>query len=543
MSIPKEPRQLMINLMYLVLTALLALNVSAEIINAFFDIDKSIQKTNKLTAKSVGEVQKGIQPILDKKPKLRGPLNAGMDAVREEVAEFVSYMDGVRSGLIDACGDKNGTEDDGDYIMEEGVRGKPIGKKNKDATTRLLVDEGQGDEIQAKIDSLRSRLIGVYTETINKVSKEAGLKKSEVDAKIANISNNITLGTLTMEEIKKKAPDKKSWADYKFRQMPLAAVLPTLTKIQSDARGAEASIINEFAGLVGGREIKFDKFFPVINARQGYVIKGEKFDAKVSLGAYSSEIKGIKLSVNGQSINVNKEGVGSFSESANSLGKRTLNLKAVVTNPLTGETQTVTDKFEYEVGERSANVSADKMNVFYIGVDNPVSVSAGGINSNELKVSCSGGGCNLSKTGKFKYNAKATQPGQTATITLTGGGLPATRYEFRVKRIPDPAPILGRSKGGAMGTGEFKAQEGIRAVLENFDFDARCKIQGFEIARVPKRADPIIERNQGGRYSGKVGNMVRAAKPGDIYYFDNIKSRCPGDKAGRDIGSMVFRIK
>ena len=100
MSIPKEPRQLMINLMYLVLTALLALNVSAEVMNAFFDLDKSLKVSNKLTSDGVKSTKEGIQPLLDKKPKLKEPLNEGIDAINTEVEEFISYIDDVYASLL-----------------------------------------------------------------------------------------------------------------------------------------------------------------------------------------------------------------------------------------------------------------------------------------------------------------------------------------------------------------------------------------------------------------------------------------------------------
>jgi hypothetical protein len=94
-----------------------------------------------------------------------------------------------------------------------------------------------------------------------------------------------------------------------------------------------------------------------------------------------------------------------------------------------------------------------------------------------------------------------------------------------------------------MGNGEFKAQQGVGAFLDNFDFDARCEIQGYNLVYVPKRQDPVESVNPGARYNAKSRRLVNQAKPGDIYYFENVKARCPGDRAGRNINSMVFKIK
>jgi len=130
-----------------------------------------------------------------------------------------------------------------------------------------------------------------------------------------------------------------------------------------------------------------------------------------------------------------------------------------------------------------------------------------------------------------------------AKITLSGGGLPSTNFDFRVKRIPDPVARLSKSSGGTMGNGQFKAQGGVGAFLDNFDFDATCKIQGFNLVYVAKRQDPVEAVNKGARYSQQAKRLVNKAKPGDIFYYDNVKARCPGDPAGRKINSMVFKIK
>ena len=201
MSIPKEPRQLMINLMYLVLTAMLALNVSAEVMNAFFDLDKSLKNSNALTASGVDATKQGIQPTLDKKPKLKAPLNEGIDEINEEVNAFVEYIDEIQAKLIDASGNGDGTVNEGDYINDD-MNNKPRGKKNKDVTTKLMVEgvtvgygesgttyQGEGPygpEIAGKVDALKQKLIEIYSKTIRNpdVMKEGKLKKEEVEARI-----------------------------------------------------------------------------------------------------------------------------------------------------------------------------------------------------------------------------------------------------------------------------------------------------------------------------------------------------------------------
>ena len=153
----------------------------------------------------------------------------------------------------------------------------------------------------------------------------------------------------------------------------------------------------------------------------------------------------------------------------------------------------------------------------------------------------SGNGCDVSKVDNNNYNVTASRPGE-ATITVTGeGGFSATK-KFRVKMIPNPIPKYGSRKGGVIGSGEMAAFNGLIADLEAFDFDARCSIQSYVMVHIARREDPR-QANVNGPVNGDATRLASAAKPGDQYSFMSIKGRCPGDAAGRDLGSMSFFVK
>ncbi|MDB4443400.1 hypothetical protein N9157_02710 [Saprospiraceae bacterium] len=548
MSIPKEPRQLMINLMYLVLTALLALNVSAEVMNAFLSIDKSLDISNTNTVKALDATQKSLDDLLkdDSKQKYR-PLQPAIQSIRDEVASFSEYVESLKVRLIDESGDKSGSIDDGDYIIKEGKRYKLKGLKNKDVPTKMMVNEGVGEELEAKIIESRNNIISAYKDVLEEHGKTFGLKDEDIKTRVDNFENNLTLG---VSDDWKESKDKKSWSDYKFRQMPVAAVLPTLTQMITDARNAESSGVNQLAELSGGRVIEFNQFFPVVSAKKGYVLEGDKFEAEISVGTYSDQINpnDVTITVNGAVKKPDANGKVKFIETASRLGTRKLSLKAAVRNPLTGETSSGDAEFSYEVGKGSVTVSATKMNVFYIGVPNPIKVSAAGVNSNDVKVSLGGGGGGTLKkvSGTGSYEITVTKPaklGEECQVRVDAPGLKGEKALFRVKRIPDPTAKLSGNTGGAIGNGEFKAQGGVSAILDGFDFDAKCAIQGFIVTRQAKRADPVESNNRGPRWSPKSRELINKAKPGDVYYFDNVKAKCPGDPAGRKINAMVFKIK
>ncbi|NNE29284.1 MAG: hypothetical protein HKN16_06590 [Saprospiraceae bacterium] len=519
MSIPKEPRQLMINLMYLVLTAMLALNVSAEIFNAFKIVDKGLKESNKSLDAANAPLAVQIQTLAKKKEVLQTYADRATP-VTQLSKEFVDYIDGIWQQL------EAGSVSEGKaprYPLDhEKYPGDLVSKKNKDVTTRLLVDDGVGEELKAKIMDTREQFLAFFDST--DVANEAGNISMEVDDKSWRAKK-----------------DKPSWSAFNFKQMPLGALEPMFTKYKNDAKASESAVLNYLLGKVGGEDIVLDKFQVVSSPKKSYIIEGEPFETEIFLSASAgSSNTGVSISVNGRGVAA-RDGVAKYTTTASGTGVKNYSAAITVTNPVTNEVNTYKGTFEYEVGRRSVAVSADKMNVFYIGVDNPVSVSAAGISSNELKVT--GKNVTLKQAGKGKWIATGSRPSNDAGITVSGGGLKSTTFPFRVKRIPDPVARLSKSSGGTMGNGEFKAQGGVGAFLDNFDFDAKCRIMGYSLVRVPKRQDAVESVNPGAKYNDKSRRLVNAASPGDVYFFQNVKSKCPGDSAGRKINDMVFKIK
>lgn len=512
MSIPKEPRQLMINLMYLVLTALLALNVSAEVMNAFFSLDRGLKGSRDIVEKNNTAVMSSIDAQADAyRNENNEKYRQNAKQAVQLAAEFTTFIEDIRTQLFAKAGGPSKK----DPLIPKDIR-------NKDVTTRMFVlgengKEGLGFEIERRVKETREKLLA-----------------------LADNDPGVTAGLpLALEEVP-KGSDKTSWADFRFRQMPVAACFPILGKIQSDAKASSSAVLNYCLEKVKGKEIIFDAFQPAVTAPKGYVIAGDKYEADVFLSAFSTQADNISISVDGRNIPL-KEGVAKYETGTSSTGTKTYKVSINVKNPLTNEIKNYSKEFQYEVGQRSCSVQLDKMNVFYIGVDNPITVSAAGISSNDLKVSASG--VNLTSAGGSKYTVRASTPGE-ATITLSGGGLPPTKFTYKVKRIPDPIPLLGAQKyPSAIPNGTFKAQSGIAAVLENFDFDAKCDVVGYTVAYQKKRADVIEKPNTGARYNSDVQDMVQKAAPGDVYYFLDIKAKCPGDQAGRKLGDLVFKIR
>jgi hypothetical protein len=200
--------------------------------------------------------------------------------------------------------------------------------------------------------------------------------------------------------------------------------------------------------------------------------------------------------------------------------------------------------FFFEKNQAQFVVSADKMNVFYVGVDNPISLAVNGWNIDDLDV-CISNGIIEKEDDAGKYNVRVWKGGITSMEVRYKDTL-VLEKTFRVKRIPDPVaqlPTTGVRSCVGGGPRPILSSKSLIAVLESFDFDAKCSISSFNFTYLAKRQDPVVCLNIGGDFSSNVSSAIQKAQPGDTYYFDEVKARCPGDEAGRTINSLVIVIK
>ena len=334
MSIPKEPRQLMINIMYLVLTALLALNVSAEIFNAFEMVDKGLNSANATLDENNAALPATIKDRAKKNQEFEKYAER-VDLVRELSSEATDYIDALTDRLIDEAGDRNGQKDEGDYRLVNG-KVELKGKRDYDATTRLMVDQGLGEEMKTKMLEFKESFLQFFDEEerANYISKIP----IEIDDK--SWQNSKTR--------------RDSWADFTFNHMPLGAVMPIFSKFKNDIKSSEANVLNYLVKKVGGEEVVFDQFTVVSSPKKTYVIKGERFETDIFLSASAGTENntGVSIKVNGTPLTVGQDGVAKFAANATSTGKKTYNAEISVTNPITGEIKSYKNSFEYEVGER-----------------------------------------------------------------------------------------------------------------------------------------------------------------------------------------------
>jgi gliding motility-associated protein GldM len=512
-------------------------------------LDKGIKKNNEIVTdsndkliESMAETAKTkvqYQPLVDKATLVKG-ITKG----------FYEHVDQLRDVMVEESGGAY-TKADADEKGDPSLEGKPKGKKDKDTPQRIFVS---GDYAGAKkpdivvpagpeLDKRLKELKKSYLDFVAGLWDNGGIKgtifadENKKKASLATLEQSMTL--VSSEGYDPKAHKDKTWSDFTFGHMPVAAIYPMLRKYQNDAKTTESAVINFLASQMGKMELTYDKFDVFSQSSKPYILLGEKYESEIALGAYSSQAK-FSVSINGSSLSV-VDGKAKYSATGSSVGEKKYTATITVVNPQTDEKETFKKEFSYEVGQPSVNVAADKMNVFYIGVDNPVTVAAAGITTSSMKVSMSGG--SLTPNSKTSYTAKVTKPGKAVITVKDAKNGKTFPFEFRVKRIPDPIVKLGKKVDGLMGSGEFKAQPGLAAWLEGFDFDARCKVQSFTMYYTRKRQDAVELKGTGGRFSGQISTAVRQAKPGDQYAFTDVKARCPGDKAGRRVNGLTFKIR
>jgi hypothetical protein len=197
----------------------------------------------------------------------------------------------------------------------------------------------------------------------------------------------------------------------------------------------------------------------------------------------------------------------------------------------------------------SVSIFSGKSNVFYIGVDNPLTLSLTGISADDVIVTVNGaGGGSITGSG-LNYIVNVTEQtsnDQFGSVTVKHKlteeqiGL----YTFRVKRFPNPiAQLTNNSFDREIFSSDMKVQTGVMAVLQNFDFEVGCKIKSFNLIYIAKNQDPVKIFNEGGRFNSQSEQLVKSAKSGDIYIFSNVIGKCPGDVAGRMLNPLVFFIK
>jgi len=479
----------MIGILYLVLLGLVALNVPDSLLDAFKNITDSLDKSRSNITTSIENTYSAFeQTKLKEQPERAKPIyNRAKDASRV-AEELNSYIETLKKKLVEEGGGINPTTGDVDS------------RDNLDISPRIMINQKNADLLRQKIDETRDKLLQLLDP---KDRAEINFSLNTVDPPVhGDVS--------------------KTWQEAYFGEgIPLGASLTTLAKIEADSKNAENEVVKKILGKVDQAVVNLDQFSAVAVAPSSYVLVGQPYQAEVFLTASDSK-SSPDISVGGSNLPTTG-GRGKYVGSTSSEGVHTW-IGTIKVKQTDGSIKTYsTGAQTYTVARPSAVVSPDKMNVLYIGVPNPVSVSAPGIAKDKLRLSITGGSITGSNG---QYTVNVSNPGN-ATITVSGELAPGKTSVlgssmFRVKRIPPPKAQFAGKSGGTISSANIKAQDYLIAKLDGFEFDAKFRVTRFTLLIAKPRQDPIKLVTSGDELTPAMHQAMNTVTPNTTVVFMDI---------------------
>ncbi|MDD3878079.1 MAG: gliding motility protein GldM [Bacteroidales bacterium] len=534
----ETPRQKMIGMMYLVLTALLALNVSKDILDAFILINESLEITNENFAKkndltyNVFEQQlalapEKVRPYYEKAMKAKQYANDLINYVNERKYEMISFCEGIPLEQAKTITLKEiQAKDNYDKPTTYWVGSSPDGS------------EGKARELKQKIEEFKANMMALLDES----QREA-----------------INLGLVT-EGTFESGGQQKNWEMYNFYYLVQAAQVTNLNKIITEIRNAEFDVISALYTGISAADFKFDKISAKVVPNSQVVMVGDNFEAQIFVAAYDTKdnpeivvgdaIDTLTLRISGNEQQVEAiDGVGLLKIPASSEGRKTYGGVIKVVSP-DGTVVPYPFQGEYFVQRPSATVAPTKMNVFYIGVDNPVSVSVPGIPPEQVSVSMTGGTIRASRgqdpTGSWTHIVRPDAGAREAIIRVSAniesGSRSMGQAAFRVRRVPDPVAYIANTREGNVSSAALIAAGGLIPRLDNFEFDMNFTISSFTFLMSVPGGDIQEARSSSNRLTPEMTQMLQRARRGQRVWFENITARGP-DGSTRQLSAIALRIQ
>lgn len=543
------PRQKMINMMYLVLTALLAMNVSKEILNSFAILNNGLTETNKnFTAKN--EITYNMfQTAEALDPKKVRDLHNHAKAVKQRSQELYDYIEDIKKELInkiegkDSITTRTQTGNDTNIRLITNIAYME-GKDNYDIPTHYFLGDAVGEappgtkayELKEKIEKYKQDLLTHVPEKDRP---------------------NIRLGLDTRDVFSAAEGQTVKWEINNFYHNPAAAVIAILTKMQNDVKNAEADVINTLYNKIDANTFKFDKLEARVNAASNYVLLGDEYKAEVFvagfsttsnpqiwLGNYDSIGNHLGGPIDSTSVLV-QNGVGYYTTSPSTEGTHEWGGIIRIKNPADPKAppKVFPFKTEYKSAKPAVVVSPDKMNVFYVGVDNPVSISVPGIAPSDIKPSISGGSITGSNG---KYIVRVSDKVQKAVVNVsanTKSGLKSMGkgVEFRVKKVPNPeAEFAGKTGTATITEAGLRGGAMVTAKLDNFPFDLKFPVKSYVVS-MTVNGKVVDAQCNGPMLSDQAKTLIKNAKKNMKVYIESVKVQMPDGRVS-EIAGVTLKV-
>ncbi|MHB8259504.1 MAG: type IX secretion system motor protein PorM/GldM [Bacteroidia bacterium] len=548
----ETPRQKMIGMMYLVLTALLAMNISKNVLDAFVIVNQGLERTNLNFNNSTVKMMAAFKESTKSTPQA-GPYYAKAVVAEKMLDDTYDYIDSLKHALISFVEAKPGSDT---------LKLKYVDQKdNYDKPTELMIGSDETNPKKGRFSAveLKGKLVGVHDKLLKMLEdmqkkKETQFLKDDYD----NLKKKIE--TLLPEEGETENGVPVTWELHNFDHMVLAGIICSLSKMQADLNNVESEIVSNFSGAAGRIMVKFDKLSAKVIAPSSYVQAGTKYKAEIFIAAGSSDFKAenMQVIVNPTSYDTTKgevvggtpmpivNGMGEYEIGTSGQGEQ--KYKGIIRfKKPDGSFDLYPFDASYMVAAPSVAVSADMMNVFYVGVPNPVTISAAGVSPTDLIVSPSGGGVRSTPKGAGKYEFTFTSPGEcNVSVSSKSPGGPAKNQgsqKFRVKPLPSPIATVGGVTGAVdMKKTSLASIGGVGAMAPNFDFKANFIVLGFTITG-SVRGQTKVANCQGNGLNADARSILAGAGIGSKIFIDELIIKGPDGKITKNAPGITIKVK
>ncbi len=568
-----SPRQKMINMMYLVLTALLALNVSKEVLNSFFEVNQGIEVVTESLKSKSAETYAAFDAAAEFNEVKAGPYKEKAYSVKDKADSLVAFIQEMKYNLVLLADKKVYLGLESEFRDAEGdfIEGSEIVKEWKDLSPeQKLMNIGalsRKDDRNSSGDLFysdkRKKNIATDLKGMMLVYKDFLISAAKGNPSLINSINE----TYTFADKKGKKGDPSiSWEEYNFYDMPSVGALTLLSNMQLTARNAEADVINMLMEKIDAKSLKFTSAEGIQIPQSNFVLRGDSFRAQIFISAkdttqepeiYVGEVEydslGGKYEMVGDYDTIKVlNGKGMFAERTSSEGVKKWG--GLIKMKITANTfKYYPFKGEYLVAAKNAVVSPTKMNIFYIGLEsiggNPIQVSVPGYTASEITPTINNGTIKIDKKSEGKYRVLPKTVGDAIVslyANVDGKRTKMGEVKFRVRKPPLPSSLIASMDANGRCDRVALKNDIVQSVLEDFEFDGlKYVVTGFKLSGTYKSSSISKEQENGMDFTNDMKTIITNSSSGSTINISKIKAKLIGSTLPPDDveGDIVIEIK
>ena len=531
MSGAKEtPRQKMIGMMYLVYTALLAMNVSKDILDAFDTVNTGVQETNITLMQQISQRYTSFEEQYALDAEKVGPYWEEAQQLRDKSTEMINYLEAMKWDLVSqieemdyATAVEHGLLKDPDTLQYNGRllfninTSKIKSRDNYNKPTAYMMGDPEGNgrafELKQKIDEYRQEIVRIMgVEHIHELGLITDTQYTEGDS----IGTKIDYAPDASDEL------QKGWEYRNFHHTVLIADVTLLNKIISEVETAELNAVTHLAQSIHAEDFTFDEVGAKVFAESSYIMSGQTYRAQAMVTAWQNTQTSAMVSLDGgaaKEFHSDSQGVIHLDFN---VGVGTHRYSGVIPmlNPKTNEIEDYPFENSFTVAPPAVSVSATKMNVVYAGIDNPIAIG-GGVGG---EISATATGATLTKTGNGTYNLRVVGNPSEVTVNVSSQGSSMGGMKFRVKELPKPTAKIDNVVEGKVTKSALLAANMVRAEMKDFDFDGvHYDVVGYTVKYRTKAGTVKEEKVNGSKFSETLKSVFNSANTGDIFVFTAIR--------------------